>query len=105
MSLFNSKKYESEPPVSVLPTFTYTEPPVSVVPTFRFDHLDYHPYRIPLWSILVIVGVVAAVIFSVAISVFTQCRQRQRLTSQPPPSVVLPPIPMIEVQNNLPAQA
>ncbi|MCH96472.1 hypothetical protein A2U01_0017458 [Trifolium medium] len=107
-----SKKYESEPPVIVLPTFTFPEPPVSIspasstfteppiLPTFTLDHPDYNPYRIPLWSILLlIVGMVVAVIFCVVFSIFSQRRQRS-----PPhlPPVVLPPMPMIEM---LPAQA
>jgi hypothetical protein len=85
-----NKKYESEPPV-----ITFAKPPDSVLPPFTFDDHDYNHYRSPLWPISLIVGLVLTVLLCVVLSIFSQWRWSS--TPQPPP-VVLPPVPMIEVQ-------
>ncbi|MCI05350.1 hypothetical protein A2U01_0026402 [Trifolium medium] len=83
------------PPASISPA-TFPEPPDTILPTFTFDHPDSSPSRPPSWVVGLIIGILGFLVLMVAVAVLCCCRRRS-LTPQPPP-VVLPPVPMTEIQ-------
>ncbi|MCI09395.1 hypothetical protein A2U01_0030481 [Trifolium medium] len=87
----------TEPPVSISPvSSTFTLPPDSILPTFTFDHPDTNPYRPPSWFVWLMIGFSVILVFTVVIA-FLQCCCSRRSLPQPPP-VVLPHMPMTEIE-------
>ncbi|GAU25060.1 hypothetical protein TSUD_257540 [Trifolium subterraneum] len=99
MTLFNGTSTFTEPSVIISPaSSTYIEPPVSVLPTFTFDHPDSNPYRTPSWVVWLLICILAVIFVTVAVAVAVLCCcRRRRYTPQPPP-VVLPPLAMTEIE-------